>query len=364
MRHILAAMAATAALALPAAAHAACDPAPPSPAVVGKMPVWGGISSSDGVLDVWCKLQAALSGDYQVDIWFPLVDPKGGAQTHHAFPTRFDQTPAMGKDVLAKAFQALLHVDDKTPAHDAAGASFPKVWENVVRPTAVETAGPDSRPLAFPPKFGAEDQLILWTPVALRVKPIIIDGIEYKLTVSFYPTLSRWLEEVEGRAETFEMQGARKAILPTSGGCPPRVPHCERYSEPPFAGGPDLPVQTAWTAGTVKLEAQGHAMSAKMLSLVGSMAATYGPWEVANSAKDGNFDAAVGEAEYRAEDGPRTFSLTSKGDRQFRSGTNLITMLWNENPRAHDSYASVMGKWADDTRQSILLQYSAEHARQ
>ena len=364
MRHTTVALATLAALAFPAAARAACDPAPPAPQAVREMPAWGGIVPSDGVLDVWCKLQVALPpGQYQVDAWFPQVEPKG-PPTHHTFPTTFDGTPAMGKDALARALDSIVHVDDGTPAHDAEGGSFPKVWEAVVRPTARETVGQDVRPLAFPPSFGAEDRLILWTALALRVKPITIDGIDYKLTVSFLPSIPRWLEQVEGRAEPLVLHGARKAILPPSGGCPPRVPRCEEYAQPPFAGSPDLPVDTAWTAVAVKLEAQGHALSAKTLSLVSGMAATYGKWEVENSVKAGGFDAAVGEAQYRAEDGPRTFALETKGDAQSRSGTNLIRMTWNENPRARDSYVSVMDKWADDTRQEILLRYSAGHARQ
>ncbi len=362
MRELLAALAL---LVAPAAAHAACTPVPPAPGAMRQLPIWGGIVPSDGVLDVWCKVQAALHGPSQVDVWFPTIVEDRGPITHASFPTTFDGSPSQGKEVLAEFVQSLLPTGP-SQAHDAQGAAFPLVLEKVLRPTAARTLDVEGLPLGFPPKFGAEDKLILWAPVALRVKPVVIDEIAYTLTVSFRPTLARWLEETEGLRETFDLYGAKDHILPdfdpTS--CPDRLPGCGDYKGGKYADKPYLPVQTAWTLLAVKLEARGHALSAKTVRLFRAMAPTYLQWTTVNTIAENKFDAAKGEAKLHAEDGPRAFEITADGDPMGVAGTNHIVMTWTENPNAKDSYAAGMADWAEKTRQEVLMRYSAAHAHQ
>ncbi len=336
-------------------ARADCQ-APAAPAVAAGVAAplqnYAGIQSSDGILDVWCRLQTQLRGRYTVDILFPLVDSGNAEGTHRSFEVTFDGRPSQDKMVLAQFIQSLLPVG-KASYKDERGMAFPKVLANVVRPTARTTS--NGEPMAFPPEFGGANQLAIWEPVALRVKPVDVMGSQFKLAVFFRPSVARWLEEMLGQHETFELQGARERVLPAGdeNNCPEHIPSCSVYL--PYE---TLPLQTAWTVSSVKLSTEGERLSNLTLNLFNALAASNKTYLEGNSVADGHFDATAGNADLTATDGIHTLTARAKGDDDGHTGTTAILMDWHENNQNPDAYARRMQKWAEDVRQTLVLRYS------
>ncbi len=340
MRNPLACLLIAAAAAFSSPATAATCAPPAEPEVQGIRFLLG-IQPSDGILDVWCRIQA-LSGDYRINVLFP------GPKAHKSFDATFDGKRSRSREELASFIRGLLPTGPG-PKADGAGMKWPEVLATNVQ--AMAPTAPDGQGLGIPAVVPGASSIALWAPIVLRVKPLKLGDGEFTLIVSFKPSAARLLMAMTGSAERFQVQGWRNRVLTTGffmGSCPATIPSCKEL--------PDVvPMETAWLVDSVRIEASGGGLSRTALTVLGNLAEENKPFLQNNSMP--RFSPMYGEAEIIAEDGSREVQAVAVGDENRASGTQSIVVQWRERPNSKTTYAMTLANWMREARAALVLQY-------
>lgn len=154
-----------------------------------------GLSPSDDLLTAWCRIQE-LPGNVRFNVQWPVT----GA--HKSWDTSFSTKLPASR--IVDLVQSLLPTDDKNPISDS-GVPFADVLQNAVEldaPTA-----PDGTVLGFAPAHPAARQIVLWEPLGLRIKPVVIAGQEFTLSVYLRPNLGMLALGLTGRATDVQVKG-------------------------------------------------------------------------------------------------------------------------------------------------------------
>jgi len=325
-------------LSFAAPALAACT-APAAPAGDG-IHFLLGIQPSDGLLDVWCRVQA-LRGQYKVDIFFPEV----GA--HKSFTTTFDGQGSHSREELGQFIRTLLPTTDG-PAKDENGMAFPQVLTVVAQASAAQA--PDGQPLGVPDSVPGSKAIALWQTVVLRIKPIRMGNADFTLLVGFRPSSARFLMSLLGAAERFQVQGYKRRVVSSGyfGKCPATVPSCK-----------DLPdvvdLDTAWLFDSVTLRAEGGGLSGAAMTVLNQLAEDNHSFLRSNNLQ--SFEAPTGAAEVAATDNTREMKATAEPDPNGATGTQTITVTWREQRNAKGTYAASLAEWLKAERQDLVLHY-------
>lgn len=300
-----------------------------------------GIQPSDGILDVWCRIQA-VPGNFRVNVLFP------GPGAHKSFDTSFDGARSRPREELAGFIRGLLPTS-KGPSEDEAGMKWPEVLGSNVQAKAA--SAPDGQALGIPSAVPGSSSIALWAPVVLRVKPLRLGGSEFTLIVSFKPSAARFLMALTGSAERFKVKGLRSRVLTSGyfgGGCPSTIPDCK--------GLPDIiEMDTAWLVDSVQIEATGGGLSRAALEVFSQLAEDNKPFLQYNTMP--RFAAPYGEAEVTGEDGARELAAIATGDENRAAGTQSIRVRWRERPNTKTTYAATLADWMRQARASLVLQY-------
>ena len=335
---------ATGLLATPAAAQQAACALPPDSGYQG-IRFFLGIEPSDGILDVWCRIQTVMRGKGRLRIEFPGVGAGKTAELD------FTGSPSMPRERLANYIQSLLPSSAKDAARDKDDQPFPAVLDSVVQASASKT--PDGQLLGLPRPWGLSKSLALWQPVTLRVRPLYIGGKEFALSVTFKPSPGRFLMAMQGQAEQFLLKVPNERALRYKGlldgdECSALIPLCKDL-------GGMLDVHTPWLVDQVQLVAEGGNLSGATQALFPSIAAANPTFVEYNSMR--RFSVPFGEAEVNVRDAAREIEALAVGDDAKIGGTTRISVVWKERPNTKGTYATSLWEWTQKTRSALLLQY-------
>lgn len=326
-----------------AAAQAECVP-PPTPAAADGIYFPLGIDPTDGILDVWCKLQS-LQGDYGLTINF--IDHAASRK----FPVTFDGTRSLERIELATMIQSLLPVQDM-PAVDENGMDFGSVLEMSVQPLAPRSPSSDnvrSTPMGVPEIYDFADDVVLWAPITLDLYPVKIAGIDFRVRTSFRPSFGRYLMAKTGAAEELVLRGWHRNVLrgasPNRDTCPPHIPACKDL-------GDVIDLNTAWTLNAVTFEARGSGLSNAALQLFSQIAAE-NPDLVRNPLR--NFSPTIGDASFDTNGESRQIIAKAEGDPNKVAGTQRIWVQWKEVDNSKSTYGWVLEDYARRTREAMIL---------
>lgn len=304
-----------------------------------------GIQPSDGILDVWCRIQA-VPGNYRVNVLFPAH------KAHRSFEASFDGSRSRPKEELANFIRSLLPTKDGKMT-DEQGMAFPAVLGTSVQAQAPEA--PDGQGIGVPKALPGSDVIALWEPVVLRVRPLKIADAEFTLLVTFRPSAARFLMGLTGSAERFQVQGYKSRVLGPDGvsGCPKRIPSCDKLPEV-------VSLDTAWIVDSVKLEASGGGLSRAAATVLGQLVEDNRSYVGSNTMQ--RFSAPYGEGEVNADDGVREVLALATGDLQRAAGTQTIEVLWRERRNSKGTYATNLADWLKQVREQLVYQYGAKQA--
>lgn len=326
------------------AAMATCElpPAQPSPDGINYIM---GIEPSDGILDVWCRFQA-LRGDYKITVLFPGRD---GAEigAKKSLDVSFDGTFSQDRIEFATFIQSLLPMTDRS-AMDEFGKDFGLVLEDAVQGLAVKTPG--GEPLGIPPAYDFADELILWQPIAIRIEPLNMAGVDFTLSIRFEPNVGRYLMQVNGQAEDLILRGWHANVLrragPARDSCPPTIPQCADF-------GDVIDVRTAWVVNNVVLEAKGSGLSAAAMTVLGQIVADNSENVHGNPLR--NFSPTKGQASFDITGTAREILLRADGDRTGATGTKAIRVMWHERFDSQFSYAYALADYGRRAREAMVM---------
>lgn len=272
----------------------------------GYLPWFLGIHPSDDLLTVFCRLQQ-LPGQIRFNILFPTY------KMHKSWDTTFD-----GRDLpatqIVKLVQSVLPMVD-APAKNEDGMEFHKVLQSVVQLQAAKT--PSGRPLGFAPEHPAAKELVLWEPILLRIKPVVMAGQEFTLTVTLKPNLGLLALALQGKATDLRFRGF-KGRMDTGGsfgrGCSSAMPACEELPDSPIFHAP-------WIVTNVTLEAHGSNMTDAAVAIMNRLG------QYKNNVKTGTqtFNEATGDGRLSVDDTMSRLEMTATGS---SGGTTSIRIDW------------------------------------
>lgn len=209
-----------------------------------------GLSPRDDLLTAWCRLQT-IQGSIKFNMLFPT------SQSSKTWETSFDgRLPARR---IAELIQSLLPVDGSKKS--ASGEDFSKVLENVVQLEAKNA--PDNSDLAFAPEHPFAKELVLWEPIYLRVKPILLGGQEFTLSVKLVPNLGMLSLGLQKQATDVQFDGWKGRLKLGnffSGDCSDLIPDCKQLPNV-------VKFHAPWVVTGVELHAVGDNMTAAALNV-------------------------------------------------------------------------------------------------
>lgn len=320
--HAAAALAVCAALAAPASAQQAAPAGPSAPrsnciapdnSQNGRMQWFLGLGPQDNLPAAWCRIQA-LPGNVRFNILFP------NTKADRSWDTNF-QGGKYPPQRIVDLVQEIVPAKDG-PVVDDKGKPFGRVLNNVVQLAA--PFAPDNSQLGFASDHPAAKELVLWEPVVLRVKPVVLAGQEFVLKVVLKPNLGLLALSMPNPAQDIRINGfkARMPIGSMFGGtCSEQIPFCKDL--------PDSPqVHIPWLVDQVILEADGEGMTAAAVNVANALANSYAMFMQHKNDLIG-FDRNTGQGTFRLTDGASVIEFTAIGG---PSGTSKIKIDYKETP--------------------------------
>lgn len=323
------------------AAAAACDA--PATQSNDRIQFFLGIEPSDGPLDVWCRIQS-LQGAFKVNVWFPAKE----VNAHKSMDVVFDGTPSRDRMEFATFLQSILPTTAETIRGEN-GADFGIVLESAVQGLADRAK--DGQELGFSSKYDMSREIALWEPMTLRVRPVMIAGIEFTLEVSFKPSVGRFIEALEGHADDLILRGYHERVLRNAGvvrtSCPPEVPDCL-----------DLPkdvidLHAPWVLQDVIIRADGKSLSAAAISVLGNIEAQYR--DLMGFSIMQQFKPTVGDARFEVSTVNREILARADADPDGTSGSSNVRVMWRERPQTPTTYDSALRAYALSAREAMVL---------
>jgi hypothetical protein len=302
-----------------AQAQQAC-PAPASmPA--GRMPWFGGFSPSDDLLTAWCRLQS-LPGTVKFNVLFPQT------QVHQSWETSF-QGANLPANRIVELVQSLLPTSASAQSGDMA---FYRVLENVVQAGADKTS--DGVELGFTKSHPSSRELMLWEPIVLRIKPVVMASQEFTLNVILKPSLGMFAMGQQKKATDVRFLGAKERMNAGNrftGVCSSAIPHCDGLGEV-------VTFHAPWLVTGIRLDAEGENLTNAALTIIRHMETSQAQFLKGRNAS-ANFNTSTGSGRMMLTDGVTTMTLEAKGN---AGGTKSITIAWQEEGNNKQTVASFM----------------------
>jgi hypothetical protein len=288
----------------PASAQAGCI-APPL-ARSGSVNWYLGFHPSDDLTTVWCRIQT-LPGNVR----FNLLFPTSGATK--SWDTSFGRT-ILPAGQIVKLVQSVLPVDDNPMPSDN-GKLFGDVLAQTVQLGADEA--PDKTPLGFAPDHPARQQLVLWEPLVVRVKPVVLAGQPFTLTMVLKPNLGMLAMGMMKQATDVTVRGwggrmASASFLSKS--CPSEIPDCKGLPEVRTMHMPLL-------LDSLRLEAEGDNLTVAALQIGQQLVG--GHRSLLKNDPMSSFDTSRGEMSFDIHDNESKVAFKAQGS---AGGTTRIVI--------------------------------------
>lgn len=275
-----------------------------------QIPWFLGLHPLDDLLNSFCRVQQ-LPGDLRFNILFPSYN------VHRSWDISFDGKKLPATEIVRMVQSTLPAVDG--PAKDENNMEFHKVLQSVVQLQAQET--PSGRPLGFAPEHPSSKELVLWEPIIIRVKPVVMAGEEFVMTVTLKPNLGILALALQGKATDVRFRGW-KGRMKTGGlfgrGCSSAVPACEDLQESPIFHAP-------WLVSDVRLEAHGNNMTNAAATIMDRLSLYPGT-------KTKTMNIATGSGLLTADDTITKLEMKAEGS---SSGTKSIVITWQPIDNKH-----------------------------
>ncbi len=279
----------------------------PNYSQAGRINWFLGLSPRDDLLTAWCRIQT-IQGSIKFNIIFPT------SQSTKTWETSFNG--ALPARKIADLIQSLLPVDGTKKA--VGEDDFSKVLENVAQLEAKKA--PDNSDLAFAPEQPFSKELVLWEPVYLRIKPILLGGQEFTLSVKLIPNLGMLALGLQKQATDVQFDGWKGRLKLGNfftGDCSSLIPDCK-----------DLPnvvkIHAPWVVAGVELHAVGDNMTAATLNVAQHILETNASVVPPISPLIG-FNAKTGSLVFTLNDPTSTLWFNAVGS---PSGTKEITIRY------------------------------------
>lgn len=318
----------------PAAAQPAASPTCPTPALMpqGRMQWFGGYSPSDDLLTAWCRLQT-LPGSVKFNVLFPLT------KVHKTWETSF-QGANLPPNRIVEIIQSLLPTTVNAPENP--DMAFYRVLENVVQAGAKKT--PDDMDLGFTKSHPASHEMMLWEPVVLRVKPVVMAGQEFTLSVVLRPNLGMFALGQQKKATDVKFLGAKGRMNVGNRftkACSSLFPYCD--------GLPDVVTFHApWIVTGIRLDAEGENMTNTAIAIMNHLGLTQNQFLKGRDPLS-NFNKSNGSGTMTLTDGISVMKIQATGQ---PGGTKKIAITWEEENNNKDSIAAYMRNLAISYRTS------------
>ena len=154
-----------------------------------------GFHPSDDLLTTWCRIQT-LPGNVRFNVQWPVTG------VHKSWDTSF-QTPLAPTRII-DLLQSVIPLNDQVIMSDT-GVPFGDVLASAVQLQA--PVAPDGSPLGFAPEHPAAKEIVLWEPLGLRVKPVVLAGEEFTMSVYLRPNMGLLALALQGQATDVRVNG-------------------------------------------------------------------------------------------------------------------------------------------------------------
>lgn len=311
---------------------AAQSPAAPAdecvlpPPMQGHMPWFNGFTPSDDLLTAWCRIQTLSGGKLRFNVQFPTTG------VHRSWDTSFEGGK-LPPGRIVDLVQSLLPTKDGQAADDK-GMEFHRVLLNVIQAGAKAT--PDGTVLGFPSSHPTSREAILWEPLILRVKPVVLAGQEFVLRVVLKPNLGMLALGLQGRATDVRLLGWKDRMETGNrftGSCSSNFPYCRNL--------PDVvSFHAPWVVAGLTLEAYGENLTQSAIQILQHLGITHSAYMTGRNPLAG-FNQATGSGTLTLNDASTLVRLVARGG---AGGTKSIVITFEENktPRTVRAYLERM----------------------
>lgn len=297
-----------------------------------------GLHSSDDLLSAWCRIQT-LPGNVRFNVQWPM------SNVHQSWDTSFGG--GLPASRIVEIVQSMLPVDDSRRVSET-GVPFGDVLANAVALGAEST--PDGGTvLGFAPSHPASSQIVLWEPLALRVRPVVLAGQEFTLSVYLKPNLGLLSMALAGRATDVKVK-AWTGRFQTGNyfrtACSSYFPKCEEL-------GDVATVHLPLLVDTVRLDAEGENITAAAVAIGQELYARNSGLTPSNPME--SFDVAEGRGQFTINDGAGVLEYKAEGS----GGTKSLSIVY----RVDEASPLIQGlsKVADDYRSGTSAKQKTVH---
>jgi len=293
------------------------------------------LSPQDDLMTAWCRLQT-LRGQIKFNVLFPTT------QATKTWETAFngDLPAARIVDII----QSLMPMDPKVRSNDDI-EQFEKVLESVVQLQA--KSAPDNTTLGFATDHPAANELVLWEPLVIRVKPILLSGQQFTMYLKLVPNTGFLSLALQGKATDIQLQGW-KGRIPLgnffSGDCSAYIPNCKQLPE-------TVTFHTPWIVQGVELVATGDTMTASALNIADQLLKTNASVVPPISPLKG-FNSKTGQLAFNLKDNITALYFEAQGS---PSGTKKIIIRYTA-AKGEYSLTSALEKLGNEYRQSKKME--------
>jgi hypothetical protein len=286
-----------------------------------------GLHPSDDLLSAWCRIQT-LPGNVRFNVQWPI------SNVHQSWDTSFGG--GLPATRIVEIVQSMIPTDDLKKMSDT-GVAFGDVLANTVALGAERT--PDGGTvLGFAPTHPASKQIVLWEPLGLRVKPVVLAGQEFTLSVYLKPNLGLLAMALAGNATDVRVK-AWTGRFQTGNyfrtACSEYFPKCDEL--------PDVAiVHLPLLVDTVRLDAEGENLTAAAVAIGQELYARNAGLMASNPMS--SFDVANGRGQFSVNDEAGILEFKADGN----GGTKSLSIVY----RASDasSLRKGLAKVGDDYR--------------
>ncbi len=289
------------------------------------------LTPQDDLMTAWCRIQS-LRGEIKFNVLFPTT------QATKTWETSFNGNLPAAR--IVELIQSLMPMDPRVRANDGI-ENFEKVLENVVQLQA--KAAPDGKTLGFATSHPAANELVLWEPLVVRVKPILLSGQQFTMYVKLMPNMGFLSLALQGKATDVQLQGW-KGRIPLgnffSGDCSAYIPNCKSLPE-------TVSFHTPWIVQGVELVATGETMTASALNIADQLLKTNAGVVPAISPLK-SFNSKTGQLTFNLTDNITNLTYIADGS---PSGTKKITIRYTA-ANGQYSITSALEKLGNEYRQA------------
>jgi hypothetical protein len=267
------------------------------------------LSPTDDLLTTWCHLQT-LQGNVTFNLFFPYT------KASKSWQTSFNGVSLPAAKIV-DLVQSVLPTKS-APLNTPEETAFSKVLLNVTQLRA--QAANDKTVLDFAPEHPSSNELALWEPIVIRIKPVLLAGQQFKLLIKLKPNIGLLALGLQKRATDVQLAGWKGRLsLGTyfSGECSPTLPNCKDLPETVMFHAP-------WIVDAVELTADGESMTASALQIADQLLKSNSSVAPAISPLK-SFNLKTGQGTFTLTDPYSSLNFLATG---APAGTKQITILY------------------------------------